>query len=65
MFVHLTSSRLETLFTEICGTLGRMESLYLIIDHLLEGVEELDSCKKEAILVLNSVLLGRKGNMHS
>ena len=60
MFVHLTTSHLESLFNDTCACLARMNSFQLVIDQLLEGIDQLHSCKKEAILVLSRILLGRK-----
>ena len=38
-----------------------MDSLFIIVSYLLEGVEELQYLRKEAMLVLNQVLAGRQG----
>jgi len=60
-FRYLKTKSSEKLFYSICQCLGKFESFGLVVDFLLERMNELDYFKKEAMLVLNNVILGACG----
>eukprot|EP00088_Acartia_fossae_P071095 TRINITY_DN9691_c0_g1_i3.p1 TRINITY_DN9691_c0_g1~~TRINITY_DN9691_c0_g1_i3.p1 ORF type:complete len:548 (+),score=83.61 TRINITY_DN9691_c0_g1_i3:173-1816(+) len=63
-FRHLTTKELQNIFNSLCHTLGQMESLTMIIDFLLDGIQQMKFFKKEAMHVLNQVILGIEDSPH-
>eukprot|EP00092_Neocalanus_flemingeri_P022609 GFUD01024522.1.p1 GENE.GFUD01024522.1~~GFUD01024522.1.p1 ORF type:complete len:985 (+),score=312.04 GFUD01024522.1:63-3017(+) len=62
-FIHLNKPRLVQLVVDICFILGNSEAFYIVAQFLLEGIEELDHLKREAVWLLNKVMEGSRSNM--
>ena len=65
MYRYLSSPGLERLLASICASLGRTESLPIIIQYLLQGLDELSYLRKEAIIILNHVIAGQSADLKS
>ena len=57
-FRYLTNSKLVDNFNALCQTLGKMENVTLIVEYLTEELKNLDYFKREAMLILNQIVLG-------
>jgi len=61
-FIHLNKPRLVQLVEDVCFILGNSQAFYVVVQFLLEGIEELDHMKREAIWLLNKVTEGSRTN---
>jgi hypothetical protein len=57
-FRYLTNPNLVDNFNALCKTLGKMENFTLVVEYLTEELKNLDYFKREAMLILNQIVLG-------
>ena len=57
-FRYLTNPKLVDNFNALCQTLGKMENFTLVVEYLSEELKNLDYFKREAMHILNQIILG-------